>query len=59
MGYINLGGYHDLYVQLDTLLLADVFEKLEYPKNLLDLHKDLSFLAERRKLGNMEKLLLT
>ena len=27
MGYINLGGYHDLYVQLDTLLLADVFEK--------------------------------
>ena len=24
---INLGRYHDLYVQLDTLLLADVFEK--------------------------------
>ena len=23
----NLGGYHDLYVQSDTLLLADVFEK--------------------------------
>ena len=23
----NLGGYHDLYVQQDTLLLADVFEK--------------------------------
>ena len=23
---INLGGYHDLYVQSDTLLLADVFE---------------------------------
>ena len=22
----NLGGYHDLYVQSDTLLLADVFE---------------------------------
>ena len=22
----NLGGYHDLYVQCDTLLLADVFE---------------------------------
>ena len=25
----NLGGYHDLYVQSDTLLLADVFETLE------------------------------
>ena len=23
----NLGDYHDLYVQSDTLLLADVFEK--------------------------------
>ena len=25
----NLGDYHDLYVQSDTLLLADVFEFLE------------------------------
>ena len=24
----NLGDYHDLYVQSDTSLLADVFEKL-------------------------------
>ena len=24
----NIGDYHDLYVQTDTLLLADVFEKL-------------------------------
>ena len=23
---VNLGDYHDLYVQIDTLLLADVFE---------------------------------
>ena len=26
-GIRNLGEYHDLYVQIDTLLLADVFEK--------------------------------
>ena len=26
-GLKNLGDYHDLYVQCDTLLLADVFEK--------------------------------
>ena len=25
----NVGQYHDLYVQSDTLLLADVFESLE------------------------------
>ena len=25
----NLGDYHDLYVQSDTLLLADVFKTLE------------------------------
>ena len=24
---MNLGNYHDLYVQCDTLLVADVFEK--------------------------------
>ena len=47
------------YYSLMYLKSFDVFEKLEFPKNLWDLHKDLSFLAERRKLGNMEKLLLT
>ena len=30
---------------------------IEYPKTLWGLHKDLSFLAERRKLENMEKLI--
>ena len=25
-----MGDYHDLYVQTDTLLLADVFEKFRY-----------------------------
>ena len=26
LNFKNLGDYHDLYVQSDTLLLADVFE---------------------------------
>ena len=30
---------------------------IEYPKTLWGLHKDLPFLAERRKLGNVEKLI--
>ena len=30
---------------------------IEYPKTLWGLHKDLPFLAERRKLGNLEKLI--
>ena len=29
---------------------------IEYPKQLWGLHKDLPFLAERKKLGNVEKL---
>ena len=32
-------------------------QDIEYPKNLWDLHKDLPFLAETRKLGNVEKLI--
>ena len=30
---------------------------IEYPKILWGLHKDLSFLPERKKLGNVEKLI--
>ena len=30
---------------------------IEYPKTLWGLHKDLPFLAERRKIGNVEKLI--
>ena len=44
----NLGDYHDLYVQSDTLLLADVFEnvrnmcleKYELTLYILCLHQD-------------------
>ena len=32
---------------------------IEYPKILWGLHKDLSFLPERKKLGNVEKLITT
>ena len=30
---------------------------IDYPKNVSGLHKDLPFLPERRKLGNVEKLI--
>ena len=33
----NLGEYHDLYVQSDTLLLADVFEK--FRKTCLEIYQ--------------------
>lgn len=32
----NLGGYHDLYVQSDTLQLADIFEN--FRKTCIDLY---------------------
>ena len=66
----NLGDYHDLYVQSDTLLLADVLENfrnmcikvyelevdVKYPKNLHDLHSDLSFLPKTMKINKCNKL---
>ena len=33
----NLGDYHDLYVQIDTLLLADVFEN--FRNNSIEIYK--------------------
>ena len=61
----NLGDYHDLYVQSDTLL-ADVFENynkdyilevdVKYPKRLHELHSDLPFLSERMKVSKCNKL---
>ena len=33
----NLGDYHDLYIQSDTLLLADVFEN--FRKKCIEIYK--------------------
>ena len=52
-----------MYVQSDTLLLADVFDvgyflevDIQYPENLHNLHNDLHFLPERMKIEKVEKL---
>ena len=51
----NLGGYHDFYVQNDTLLLTDVFEKFRSKCiEIQELHdcnwtRTLSYLAELAK----------
>ena len=52
-----------MYVQSDTLLLADVFDvgyflevDIQYPENLHNLHYDLHFLPERMKIEKVEKL---
>ena len=42
-----------LWWKYGSILEVDI----EYPKTLWGLHKDLPFLAERRKLGNVEKLI--
>ena len=36
---INLGGYHDLYLKSDTLLLADVFQKKNFRKMCLEIYQ--------------------
>ena len=53
----NLGEYHDLYAQGDTLLLADVFSKFRNMcLEIYELHPARFFFSSRVSMGNSLKI---